>query len=96
MAGALGTVCPSYGRHVGGVAGGWREADVVSPVSVTTTTVPTGSVTILRPRWVSQKKIGTSRWHDAAMKRLVVLSLTAALLLCGRAVVKTAVPATTG
>ena len=57
----------------------------MSPVSVTMTTVPTGSVTILRPRWVSQKKIGPSRWHDAAMKRLAVLVLTAALLLAGGA-----------
>ena len=37
VAGALGTDCPSYGRHVGGVAGGGGSG-VVSPVSVTTTT----------------------------------------------------------
>ena len=55
--GRSGTGCPAYGRHVGGVSGGGGSG-VVSPVSVTTTTVPSGSVTILRPRWVSQKKIG--------------------------------------
>jgi len=38
-------------------------------------------VTILRPGWVSQKKIGAPRWHDAAMKRLAALVLTVALLL---------------
>ncbi len=57
LAGALGEGCPAYGRHVGGVSGGGGSG-VVSPVSVTTTTVPPGSVTILRHRWVSQKKIG--------------------------------------
>jgi Ca2+-binding RTX toxin-like protein len=65
---------------------------VVSPVSFTLTTMPTGTVIILRHRWVSQKKICTSRWHDAAMKRLAALALTAALVLAGgvaSAVVKT-------
>ena len=57
VAGALGDGCPAYGRHVGGVSGGGGSG-AVSPVSVTTTKVPSGSVTILRPRWVSQKKIG--------------------------------------
>jgi hypothetical protein len=56
-AGALGEGCPAYGRHVGGVSGGGGSG-VVSPVLVTTTKVPSGTVTILRHRWVSQKKIG--------------------------------------
>jgi hypothetical protein len=49
-------VLPAYGRHVGGVAGGWGSG-VVGWVSFTGSTLPNGTVTNLRPGWVSQKNL---------------------------------------
>ena len=52
----------AYGRHVGGLdCGGGRG--VVSPVSVTRTTMPGRSVTNLRPGWVSQKNLAPASWQ---------------------------------